>query len=256
MTMELQTPLNNGQNSLPEAQQDLRKRTNDETPETHKHQPLKDDIDRNCSTPFVSVPSSPSRASHPVTGFIYSAPASPLHSALTLNSLSLSHPSSPLSLENNLKPLSSDFECSSRFNSSESTFDGSMSTADELFLNGKIKPLTPLAYFEQPPVFNPFQNVENENGGAEKDIYFELVRGRDLTLRDRSLHKRNRSVSPLRFVRFDEWKETQKSEANDFYSVSKQSKTEEESYSQSIEYPPPASASSLQVEEIQEDWYF
>ncbi|GMJ11170.1 hypothetical protein like AT3G62630 [Hibiscus trionum] len=134
------------------------------------------------STPYASAPSSPGRAPRPGPGFInggffYSAPASPMHFALTPSlgsSNSTTQPSSP------------DFEFSARFGSSGPGHTGSMSSADELFLNGKIRPMKLSTHLERPQVLAPLLEDDGE----------EDLRGRDR--RSSSSRRRTRSMSPLR----------------------------------------------------------
>ncbi|PPD69509.1 hypothetical protein GOBAR_DD33618 [Gossypium barbadense] len=110
-----------------------------------------EDYDSTCSTPYVSAPSSPGRAPGPGSingGFFYSAPASPMHFAMTsvASIVSSTRPSSP----DNSVPLGFEFEFSGRFGSSGLGQTGSMSSADELFLNGQIKPMKLSTHLERP----------------------------------------------------------------------------------------------------------
>ncbi|VVB11729.1 unnamed protein product [Arabis nemorensis] len=74
----------------------------------------------------------------------------------------------------------------------------SMISADELFSNGQIKPL-------KPQILSPLLDLEREE---EDDGDFhdgEIVvnrRGRDLKLRSISIHRKARSLSPLRNATF------------------------------------------------------
>ncbi|KAF3454592.1 hypothetical protein FNV43_RR05040 [Rhamnella rubrinervis] len=209
--MELETPPSNGKNSYSDTQKDLPNPRNGETNYTHEPQPFSEDIDSTCSTPYVSAPSSPGRGT--VSGFFYSAPASPMHSALTSTSLSLAHSSSSSlysAVDSNSVPLSFEFEFSARFGSNGSTETGSMSSADELFLNGQIRPMKLSTHLERPQVLAPLLDLDHE--GEEEEVVelaFEPVRGRDLRLRDKSLRRRARSMSPLKTNSF-EWTESEK----------------------------------------------
>ncbi|XP_057732010.1 uncharacterized protein LOC130947349 [Arachis stenosperma] len=167
-----------------------------------------DAYDSNCSTPYVSAPSSPGRGP-PVSGFFYSAPASPLHFAITAASSSYqaNHSSSSSSV-----PMGYEFEFSAHFGSSGPTGPGSMSSADELFLNGQIRPMKLSCHLERPQVLAPLldldeeeENEENSDEVAEAKLV--VVRGRDLRLRDKSLRRRTRSMSPLRSNAHMEWAE-------------------------------------------------
>lgn len=180
---------NNGEPS----NQDPPNPTNAETHNTNEPQPTFEDIDSTCSTPYVSAPSSPGRGS--VTGFFYSAPASPMHFALSI-ALSKTPPQTS-SMD--------DFEFSARFGSS-GYGTGSMSSADELFLNGKIRPMKLSTHLEQPQVLAPLLDLEAEMDEYDADQLGG--RGRDLRLRDKSLRRRTRSLSPLRNTLF-EWTENE-----------------------------------------------
>ncbi|PRQ56231.1 hypothetical protein RchiOBHm_Chr1g0333511 [Rosa chinensis] len=73
-----------------------------------------------------------------------------------------------------------------------------MSSADELFLNRKIRPMKLSTHLEKPQA--PLQAVNEEDG----DDLFEFgpLRGRDLRIRDKSLRRRTRSMSPMRNMPF------------------------------------------------------
>jgi hypothetical protein len=180
---------NNGEPS----NQDPPNHTDGETHNTHEPQTTFEDIDSSCSTPYVSAPSSPGRG--PVTGFFYSAPSSPMHFALSI-ALTKTPPQTS-SMD--------DFEFSARFGSS-GYGTGSMSSADELFLNGKIRPMKLSTHLEQPQVLAPLLDLEAEVDEYDADQLG--VRGRDLRLRDKSLRRRTRSLSPLRNMGF-EWAENE-----------------------------------------------
>ncbi|KAG6426831.1 hypothetical protein SASPL_111065 [Salvia splendens] len=149
-----------------------------------------EDIDSTCSTPFVSAPSSPG---HGPSGYFYSAPASPMHFILT-NTRS----KSPSSADYETVFLSSDsgsfeFEFSSRF--SPNGYGGltSMTSADELFFNGQIRPMKLSSHLATPQ--DGFPPPSLDLAGASSP------RGRDPRLR--SANRRARSMSPLRF---DQWR--------------------------------------------------
>ncbi|CAJ1869187.1 unnamed protein product [Sphenostylis stenocarpa] len=171
--MELQNRSNNGEKANPE-----------EDPS------LFEEVDSTCSTPYVSAPSSPGRG--PAGGgFFYSAPASPMH--FTITAASTYSPSS--SFEKSAS--SCDFEFSARFGSSGFNGSGSMSSADELFLNGQIRPMKLSTHLERPQVLAPLLDLEEEEDKGNEEVETR-VRGRDLRLRDKSLRRRTRSLSPLR----------------------------------------------------------
>ncbi|CAN0914096.1 hypothetical protein LINGRAHAP2_LOCUS28352 [Linum grandiflorum] len=203
-----------------------------------------DDFDSTCSTPFVSAPSSPGRSSNnnPSSGggggFFYSCPASPMHFAITS---SAAHRSSYYSDdeeqgESDFEPGSrslNEFEFSARFGSAGAGHTGSMSSADELFLNGQIRPMKLSSHLEKPQVLAPLLDLEEEEedeagegSGGNKLVekgYNGESRGRDLRLRNKSLRRRTRSMSPLRSSPLDDEVETEETEGTE-----KKVETEEE----------------------------
>ncbi|XP_043722891.1 protein SPT2 homolog [Telopea speciosissima] len=172
--------------------------------QTHR---LSEEIDSNCSTPYVSAPSSPGRVPN---GYFFSAPASPMHFVLSSSTSSSSSKSvSGFASSSNDAFVSGsfEFEFSARFPSNASTSAGSMISADELFLNGQIRPMKLSSHLQRPQNLAPLLDLEGEDEyDGNKDargLEFEkreetLVRGRDLRQRSRSLHRRTRSLSPLR----------------------------------------------------------
>ncbi|KAK4339720.1 hypothetical protein RND71_041182 [Anisodus tanguticus] len=159
-----------------------------------------DDIDSSCSTPYVSAPSSPGRG-QPHSGFYYSAPASPMH--FILSTVSVKNNASNTSI---ISSPSEDFDFSARLTASGADngggADGSMSSADELFLNGQIRPMKLSTHLKRPQVLAPLLDLDENEDEDEKGF-----RGRDnLKLRNRSLRRRTRSMSPLRTTSF-EWQE-------------------------------------------------
>ncbi|KAJ4727772.1 Calmodulin-binding protein [Melia azedarach] len=163
-----------------------------------------EDLDSACSTPYVSAPSSPGRG--PLTaGYFFSAPASPMHYVLSSGPSATCHSS-----ESSLLSTQSDFEFdfSSRFSSNGSVAVGSMSSADELFLNGQIRPMKLSSHLQRPQILAPLidLDVEEDDHVNKGDGEETAKRGRDLKLRSRSLHRKARSLSPLRNQEF-EWHE-------------------------------------------------
>ncbi|XVE63112.1 hypothetical protein DITRI_Ditri06bG0173600 [Diplodiscus trichospermus] len=198
--MEFQTSNSNESNQISNLETEL-----EVTPDgqTQDLQVFSEDYDSTCSTPYVSAPSSPGRAPGPGPGsinggFFYSAPASPMHFAMTsvASMVSSTQPSSP----DNSVPLGFEFEFSGRFGSSGSGLAGSMISADELFLNGQIRPMKLSTHLERPQLLAPLPDLENED--EENEVVDNKVRGRDLRLRDKSLRRRTRSMSPLRNANF------------------------------------------------------
>ncbi|KAE8660197.1 dentin sialophosphoprotein-like [Hibiscus syriacus] len=136
--------------------------------------------DSTCSTPYVSAPSSPGRAPGPGPGsfngyggggFYYSAPSSPMHFAITsvASKISSTQPSSPDN--NNSVALGFEFEFSARYGSSSpgSGQTGSMSSADELFLNGKIRPMKLFTHLERPQALAPLMDLQHEEEEEDDD---------------------------------------------------------------------------------------
>jgi len=161
--------------------------------------------DSNCSSPYVSAPSSPGHSFPPGAGvgFFYSAPTSPMHYVLA---------SAPA--RSSLAPTASDasstgsfeFDFAHRLDSPEPA--STMSSADELFCNGQIRPLKHSAHFHPPQALAPSLDfggeLERENDGDEADEKFR--RSRDLRFRnDRSQRRRARSLSPLRSTEPFDW---------------------------------------------------
>ena len=148
---------------------------------------MDDDIDSTCSTPFASAPSSPGRP-HSIGGgggggggYFFSAPASPIHHLLLSTSCSAS--ATPGAGGGRGCAGDAEFEFGGP--------GGPMISADELFHNGQIRPLTlpPL------PDLDPGSDDDDDCGGVGGRT---SARGRDLTPRSASVHRRARSMSPLR----------------------------------------------------------
>ncbi|XVF05970.1 hypothetical protein REPUB_Repub06bG0007500 [Reevesia pubescens] len=202
--MEFQTPNFNESIQISNLETELEITPNGQTQEDpHEPQVFSEDYDSTCSTPYVSAPSSPGRAPGPGPGsinggFFYSAPASPMHFAMTSVApmISSTRPSSP----DNSVPLGYEFEFSARFGCSGSGQTGSMSSAEELFLNGQIRPMKLSTHLERPQVLAPLLDLEHED--EENEDVDNKVRGRDLRLRDKSLRRRTRSMSPFRNANF------------------------------------------------------
>ncbi|KAG8370617.1 hypothetical protein BUALT_Bualt13G0002000 [Buddleja alternifolia] len=158
-----------------------------------------EDIDSTCSTPFVSAPSSPR---HAPSGYFFSAPTSPMHSFIVSN-----QKSKPSSSDREPVFLSSDsagsfeFEFSSRY--SPNTSGGgiaSMTSADELFFNGQIRPMKLSSHLQETV--------------TDLDTVVE-VRGRDVRMRSsgKYSHRKARSMSPLRFQQY-EWHDLETIDSN------------------------------------------
>ncbi|XP_010268046.1 PREDICTED: uncharacterized protein LOC104605121 [Nelumbo nucifera] len=202
---------NNGESNQ-SSETELRSPSNGETFGADQTQRFTEEIDSTCSTPYVSAPSSPGRGPN---GYFYSAPASPMHFVLSSAPAS-SSASAFISASTDLSVSGSfEFEFSARFPSNASTTAGSMISADELFLNGQIRPMKLSSHLQRPQILSPLLDLEvedeDEEGKVSRETEFEkreesLTRGRDLRLRSGSLHRRARSLSPLRNTPF-QWHE-------------------------------------------------
>ncbi|KAJ0079945.1 hypothetical protein Patl1_22273 [Pistacia atlantica] len=200
--MELQS-LNFTSNNTQNPINDLPKHAHSGKQQEQEHH-FFEDMDSTCSTPYVSAPSSPGRGSEPVNGgFYYSAPASPMHFALTA---SYSYPvlSSSSSPDDNGTGRSSSCVALGFEFGSGSGSTGSMSSADELFLNGKIRPMKLSSHLERPQVLAPLLDLDEEKE-CNVQVSNESNRGRDLrVVRDKSIRRRTRSLSPLRSISYDD----------------------------------------------------
>ncbi|ESQ43815.1 hypothetical protein EUTSA_v10006025mg [Eutrema salsugineum] len=162
-----------------------------------------DDLGSACSTPFVSAPSSPGRG--PPPGYFFSAPSSPMHFFLCSAA-----PSENPKLDSS---SSGDFEFdfSSRLSSSSGPLGGvSMTSAEELFSNGQIKPMKLSSHLQRPQILAPLLDLEEDEDDAKPDGGVNR-RGRDLKLRSRSIHRKARSLSPLRNAAY-QWTEEEEEE--------------------------------------------
>ncbi|PSR94724.1 Neuroguidin like [Actinidia chinensis var. chinensis] len=176
---------------------------------TGERQRLNAEIDSTCSTPYVSAPSSPGRGP---SGYFFSAPASPMHLVLSTASYSSSAKAIDFfSTGTSTVSGSFEFEFSSKFSPNNSAGNVSMSSADELFLNGQIRPMKLSSHLLRPQTLAPLMDLEieyeDEESGNRKyseraNYEYSVTRGRDLRSRNRSLHKKARSMSPLRSEQF------------------------------------------------------
>ncbi|WOL00298.1 hypothetical protein Cni_G09011 [Canna indica] len=150
--------------------------------------------------------SSPGRAA----GYFFSCPASPVHYVLSSPPYSFSSSSAAAA-----RTAADDTPAAGPFEFDGAPPDGTMSSADELFLNGQIRPLRLCSHLRRPQTLAPLMDLDDEEG-LEEEEDDDSERGRDLSLRtrSRSIHRRTRSMSPLRSPRF-QWQgeETAKQEA-------------------------------------------
>ncbi|CAA2994893.1 Hypothetical predicted protein [Olea europaea subsp. europaea] len=165
------------------------------------HEPPRwsEDIDSTCSTPYVSAPSSPGHGSSVPSGYFFSAPASPMHFLLSKGK------DEPFSSK--YEPVfgtsesgsSFEFEFCSRLSLNGLSGNGSMSSAEDLFLNGKIRPMKLSSHLQMPQVLVPLEDLD----GAGDECSTSL-RGRDLGMRNpRYAHRKTRSMSPFRTTQYE-----------------------------------------------------
>lgn len=168
------------------------------------------DYDSACSTPYVSAPSSPGR---PGAGFFFSAPTSPMHPLVSRraehNFLANTTADGISKVEDDEASVStgSDFEFSARFSELDGadsmSTEPTMSSADELFCNGQIRPLKLSTHLQKPQFLGPLIDFEEEEEESKAGSSFAVAepvgeRGRDRLCRDKSHRRRTRSLSPLR----------------------------------------------------------
>lgn len=143
---------------------------------------MDDDIDSTCSTPFASAPSSPGRspaifAGAGGGGYFFSAPASPIHHLLFSSSSAAAG-----------APNGGGY---GGLSDAEFEFGGPgehMISADELFQNGQIRPLT----------LSPLPDLDPDSDEDDSERRHGPTRGREATFRSGSVHRRARSMSPMR----------------------------------------------------------
>ncbi|KAK1280657.1 hypothetical protein QJS04_geneDACA004538 [Acorus gramineus] len=191
--------------------------------------PSLDDFDSTCSTPYVSAPSSPGRGHSSSTvgcgggGYFFSAPSSPMHFVLS----SLAPP--PRSAA---EPSSFEFEFSAR--------SGPTAAADELFLNGQIRPMKLSSHLQRPQMLAPLLDLDEEAAAEEEEVPSETAeRGRELRTRSRSVHRRARSMSPMRNPSF-RWREEEEEEEEE----ERQINGDPEEDQKAVEGPQPSDSAS------------
>ncbi|CAK9188007.1 unnamed protein product [Ilex paraguariensis] len=241
---DLETPTTTTTATDAVALSDLHNPDNGETATTHEPDTFYEDFDSTCSTPYVSAPSSPGRGP-PASGFYYSAPASPMHFMLSTSNTS----TSMCSKTEGTTVMSSSFEFdfSARLATNGLASGGSMSSADELFLNGQIRPMKLSTHLQRPQILAPLLDLDETNGlnceDFENNDEEKVGRGRDLKLRDRSIRRRTRSMSPLRSSSFH-WHEDDDSEDREGKSTEVGTETKDVEGKQSETMPSRSSSSS------------
>ncbi|CAN6226613.1 unnamed protein product [Urochloa humidicola] len=142
--------------------------------------------DSACSTPFVSAPSSPSRDRDFLhAACFYSAPASPTRGGVVKD----------FGAGGGL--LDFDFDFSSRFPSPSAA---AMSSADELFCNGQIRPvrLSAALLHPQPPLAGDAELLDSDKPGAAAEVGGDDGADERGRVRGRSVRRKARSMSPFR----------------------------------------------------------
>ncbi|KAG9156693.1 hypothetical protein Leryth_006660 [Lithospermum erythrorhizon] len=174
-----------------------------------------DDMDSTCSTPYVSAPSSPGREPPSCGGvgggggyhYYYSAPASPMHFLIS------SQNQIPFSSEKSTSDFN-DFDFSATLTNPGVhglTSSGPMSSADELFFNGQIRPMKLSSHLQRPQMLTPLTDGDENDQDFDENVEnmenddVSIVRGRDMKLRSHSLRRRTRSLSPLRSTSSFDW---------------------------------------------------
>lgn len=154
----------------------------------------------NSTTPYVSAPSSPGRGNgYPCGGFYFSAPTSPTRSAAILSEFAKStravvpfvweeKPGIPKKngggddceefgcKESSIGNSSgNDFEFSARFTVADGALnsEGFLSTADELFCNGQIRPLRLPPRLQQPAKAPP--GIDSSDGNKRSFTWFNAT---------------------------------------------------------------------------------
>ncbi|KAI8574810.1 hypothetical protein RHMOL_Rhmol01G0382500 [Rhododendron molle] len=171
---------------------------------------ISDEIDGTCAK--ANPYSTPGR--DPTSGYFFSAPSSPMQYLVlscTFPPPPSSQPTTTAFYSTNSSTMSGsiDFD-SSNFSPNASIPNESMMSADELFLNGQIRPMKLSSHLQTlAPVLD--LEVEDEQdkqkGNIIKDSYCEnrqdlVTRERDLSSRSISLHRKTRSMSRLRTEQF------------------------------------------------------
>ncbi|KAI3980688.1 hypothetical protein MKX01_025253 [Papaver californicum] len=169
----------------------------------NEEESLDEMIDSSCSSPYVSAPSSPgsNRDYNNNNGYFFSAPASPTH---YIQSKSISVSASTVNMSSS---GSFEFDFSAKNNS--------ISTADELFLNGQIRSMKLSSHLQKPQILTPLLDLENEVEEDEESVFLK----REGRLRNGSIHRRARSLSPLRNSQSQWHRQEEKEEDKQTHSV-------------------------------------
>ena len=181
---------------------DLENHRNGEALKTTQYPLLSFDTTMDSSSsspaPFGSDPSSPGRAA----GYYFSCPASPVHYVLSSPPYSFSPAAASVAIDEASGSGSFEFDGAAR--------GGTMISADELFLNGQIRPMKPSSHHLRPQSLAPLMDLDDDDCDDVEEAKEmaalgapeEGGRGRRLRIRGRFIHRRTRSMSPLRSPRF------------------------------------------------------
>ncbi|XP_074561853.1 uncharacterized protein LOC141818213 [Curcuma longa] len=131
-------------------------------------------------------------------GYFFSCPASPVHYVLSSPPYSFSSDAAPA------RATVDDGWSAGPFEFDGAIRGGTMTSADELFLDGQIRPLRLSSHLLRQQRLAPLVDGDEEEGEMTEEE--EDGRGRGMRMRSRSLHRRTRSMSPLRSPRF-QWQE-------------------------------------------------
>ncbi|MED6120096.1 hypothetical protein PIB30_017723 [Stylosanthes scabra] len=154
--------------------------------------PAEFNFDSNCSSPYMTAPSSPQRFAN---NFFFSAPTSPTRISTFLNNNNNNNIPSSSSL-----PSQQDFQ----FHFSANLQPPPLSAADELFHGGKIRPFKPpqsqsglmFSTHRKTESSDPASAMENQEQQEQEEKPPSPTRGREK--RAFSGRKGSRSLSPLR----------------------------------------------------------
>ncbi|KAG6531365.1 uncharacterized protein LOC122050797 [Zingiber officinale] len=168
-------------------------------------------------------------------GYFFSCPASPVHYVLSSPPYSFSSDAAP-------SPTTVDDGWSAGpFEFDGAVSGGTMTSADELFLDGQIRPLRISSYLLRPQRLAPLLDGDEEEG--EMTAEEEDGRWRGMRSRSRSLHRRTRSMSPLRSPRF-QWQEEKMEKQEDANELEVLDKDPKEAVAETPPESEPSSRSS------------
>ncbi|KAL2559911.1 hypothetical protein Fot_04650 [Forsythia ovata] len=118
-----------------------------------------EDVDSSCSAPYVSASFSPGHVSSLSPGYFFSAPANLMHFMLSKEKVeSFSSKYEPVFFKSESR-LSFEFEFCSRFSPNGLSGNGSMSSANDLFFNGKIRTMKLSSHLKMSQVLGPLVDL-------------------------------------------------------------------------------------------------